>query len=37
MARYDLRRQPEVEDGVIDVTNTPEHDPWSRRGSWDDY
>ncbi len=36
MGRYDLRRQPHVDDPVIDVTDTPEHDPWSRRGSWDD-
>ena len=36
LARYDLARQPHVDDPQIDVDEFPEHDPWSRRGSWDE-
>ncbi len=35
-ARYDLNRQSSVPDPEIDLDEFPEHDPWSRRGSWDD-
>jgi len=34
IGRYDIRRQPHVDDPKIDVTDMPEHDPWSRKGSW---
>ncbi len=36
IGRYDIRRQPHVDDPVIDVTDMPEYDPWSRKGSWKD-
>jgi len=36
IGRYDIRRQPHIDDATIDVTDMPKHDPWSRRGSWDD-
>ena len=32
IARFDLKRQPNQSAGVIDITNTPEHDPWSEQG-----
>ncbi len=35
-ARYDLNRQSSVPDPEIDLDEFPEHDPWSRRGSWKD-
>ncbi len=35
IGRYDLVRQPHVDDpDIIDVTDMPEHDPWSEEGSW---
>ncbi len=34
IGRYDIRRQPHVDDPIIDVTDMPEFDPWSRKGSW---
>jgi len=35
-AKYDLNRQSSVPDPEIDLDEFPEHDPWSRRGSWND-
>jgi BCCT family betaine/carnitine transporter len=35
-AKYDLYRQSSVPDPEIDLNGFPEHDPWSRRGTWDD-
>ena len=35
-AKYDLNRQSSVPDSEIDLDEFPKHDPWSRRGSWED-
>ena len=34
-AKYDLNRQSTVPDPEIDLDEFPEHDPWSRRGTWE--
>lgn len=36
IGHYDIRRQPHLDDQIIDVTDMPEHDPWSRKGSWEE-
>lgn len=36
VAHYDLKRAPSVDAKEIDLDEFPEHDPWSRRGSWGD-
>ncbi len=35
VSKYDLGFQPHVPTEEIDVNEFPEHDPWSRRGSWE--
>lgn len=35
VSKYDLDYQPHVVNEDIDVNEFPEHDPWSRRGTWD--
>ena len=34
VAHYDLKRAPSVYSKEIDLHDFPEHDPWSRCGSW---
>lgn len=34
VARYDLKRQDNRGKEVIDISNLPEHDPWTEQGSW---
>lgn len=34
VAHYDLGRQSTLPDKEIDLNEFPEHDPWSKRGSW---
>ena len=36
IGRYDIARQSHVDDPIIDVTEMPEHEPWSPQGSWND-
>lgn len=34
ISRYDLKRQDDAELNVTDIGNLPEHDPWTKDGSW---
>mgnify|MGYP000392105586 CR=1 FL=1 len=34
VARYDLKRQDDATQPNIDIKNFPQHDPWTKDGSW---